>query len=110
MEKEFDFNQVGKRMPYKVPNGFFDSMEAGVWAEIGRKPAVVAHRNRRRWRITAAALAVAASVALLLVLHPFAPDKPQYGFATVEQAFANLSLDDQAYMLEVYQEDIFMDE
>ena len=57
MEKEFDFNQVGKRMPYKVPDGFFDSMEAGVWAEIGRKPAAVAHRNRRRWRIAAAALA-----------------------------------------------------
>ena len=30
--------------------------------------------------------------------------------ADVEQAFANLSLEDQAYMLEIYQDDIFMNE
>ena len=26
MENTFDFNQVGKRMPYKVPDAFFDKM------------------------------------------------------------------------------------
>ena len=31
----------------------------------------------------------------------FSPSEPQYGFA-------NINLDDQAYMLEVYQEDVFM--
>lgn len=27
MEKKFDFNSVGKRMPYRVPDGFFAEME-----------------------------------------------------------------------------------
>ena len=31
----------------------------------------------------------------------FSPSEPQYDFT-------NLSIDDQAYMLEVYQEDVFM--
>ena len=27
MKREFDFNDIGKRMPYKVPEGFFDTLE-----------------------------------------------------------------------------------
>lgn len=27
MEKEFDFGQVGKRMPYRTPEGFFERMQ-----------------------------------------------------------------------------------
>ena len=34
MEKEFDFNRIGKRMPYKTPEGFLDEMEANVWREV----------------------------------------------------------------------------
>ena len=31
MEKEFDFNRIGKRMPYTTPEGFFNKMEADIW-------------------------------------------------------------------------------
>ena len=31
MEKGFDFNKIGKRMPYQVPDGFFDQLEENVW-------------------------------------------------------------------------------
>ena len=55
-------------------------------------------------------MAVAASIALLLVFHPFSPKEETDSFSHVEQAFANLSQEDQAYMLAVYQEDIFMNE
>ena len=55
-------------------------------------------------------MAVAASIALLLVFHPFSPKEETDNFSHVEQAFANLSQEDQAYMLAVYQEDIFMNE
>ena len=27
MEHQFDFDNIGKRMPYSVPEGFFDDME-----------------------------------------------------------------------------------
>ena len=110
MEKDFDFNRIGKRMPYKTPEGFFDEMEARIWKEVQRDPSVPVKRKSYRLPLFAGALAVAASLALLLVLHPFASDEPTDGFTHVEQAFANLSLEDQAYMLEIYQDEIFMNE
>ena len=63
-----------------------------------------------RLRVFAGAMAVAASIALLFVFHPFSPKEETDSFSHVEQAFANLSQEDQAYMLAVYQEDIFMNE
>ena len=38
MEKDFDFNSIGKRMPYQVPDGFFDQLEKDVWKEIKEEP------------------------------------------------------------------------
>ena len=32
--KQFDFEQVGKRMPYNVPDGFFDKFEADVMKDV----------------------------------------------------------------------------
>ena len=65
--------------------------------------------------IWAAAIAVAASVAVLLVLNldfspsPVAqPSAAQNDILAVDQAFSHLSSEDQAYLLDVYQEDIFL--
>lgn len=111
MEKEFDFNRIGKRMPYKMPEGFLDEMEANVWQEVQDELPKAQHKRKTfRLRVFAGAMAVAASIALLLVFHPFSPKEETDSFSHVEQAFANLSQEDQAYMLAVYQEDIFMNE
>ncbi len=110
MKKDFDFDRIGKRMPYKTPQGFFDEMEANIWKEVQSGLSPTRKRKTHCLHIFAGALAVAASIALLLVFNPF-PFKKQAGsFSKVEQAFANLSQEDQAYMLSVYQEDIFMNE
>lgn len=108
MEKDFDFNRIGKRMPYKTPEGFFDEMEANVWKKVQHEPAVPAKRRTFRLYTGIGITALAAGLALLFVIRPFTPDKAAGGFTQIEQAFANLSLEDQAYMLEIYQEDIFM--
>ena len=111
MEKEFDFNRIGKRMPYKMPEGFLDEMETNVWQEVQDELLKAQHKRKTfRLRVFAGAMAVAASIALLLVFHPFSPKEETDCFSHVEQAFANLSQEDQAYMLAVYQEDIFMNE
>ena len=34
MDKEYNLESVGKRMPYSLPNGFFDKMQADVLAEV----------------------------------------------------------------------------
>ena len=30
MKKEFDFDDIGKKTPYRVPEGFFDEMQCNV--------------------------------------------------------------------------------
>ena len=85
-------------------------MEANVWREVQHEFPKTHKRKTFRLRVFAGAMAVAASIALLFVFHPFSPKEETDSFSHVEQAFANLSQEDQAYMLAVYQEDIFMNE
>lgn len=110
MEKDFDFNRIGKRMPYKTPESFFDEMEANIWKEVQGGFPNAHKRKTYRLRILAGTLAVAASIALLLVFSPASRKEQTDSFSKVEQKFANLSQEDQAYMLAVYQEDLFMNE
>ena len=110
MGKDFDFDRVGKRMPYRTPEGFLDEMEANVWKEVQGGLPQTRQRQTYRPRVFAASLAVAASVALLLVFSPVSHKGATDRFSKEEQAFANLSQEDQDYMLAVYQEDLFMNE
>lgn len=119
--EKFDFGKVGKRMPYSTPEGFFKEMEANILEQVKDdkpKPVRVQPKKRPLIRgIWAAAMAVAASVALLLILnidfaapHSSLPSQADNGIQAVDQAFAQLSSADQAYLLNVYQEDVFLDE
>lgn len=118
---KFDFDQVGKRMPYSTPEGFFKEMEANILEQVKNdKPAPVRIQPKKRSLrkvIWTAAIAVAASVAVLLVLnidfaapHSSLPSQADNEMQAVDQAFAQLSSADQAYLLNVYQEDVFLDE
>ena len=60
--------------------------------------------------LLAGAVAVAASIALLFAFQWQSGRKAEVGFQEVEQAFAQLSDEDQNYILDVYQEDLFMDD
>ena len=115
---KFDFDQVGKRMPYSTPEGFFKEMEANILEQVKNdKPAPARIQTKKRPLIRgiwAAAMAVAASVAVLLVLNidfsasSSQPSQVNNGIQEVDQAFAQLSSADQAYLLSVYQEDVFL--
>ena len=118
---KFDFDQAGKRMPYSTPEGFFKEMEANILEQVKNdKPAPVRIQPKKRSLrkvIWTAAIAVAASVAVLLVLnidfaapHSSLPSQADNEMQAVDQAFAQLSSADQAYLLNVYQEDVFLDE
>ena len=115
---KFDFDQVGKRMPYSTPEGFFKEMEANILEQVKDDKQVPVRRQPKKRPlmkvIWAAAMAVAASVAVLLVLNiDFSASSSQLSQAdneiqTVDQAFAQLSSADQDYLLDVYQEDVFL--
>lgn len=96
-------------------------MEADILEQVrDDKPEPVRIQPKKRPLmkvIWAAAMAVAASVAVLLVLnidfmapHSSLPSQADNELQAVDQAFAQLSSADQAYLLNVYQEDVFLDE
>lgn len=117
--EKFDFDKVGKRMPYSTPEGFFKEMEANILEAVKNdtpKPDKIERKKRPLMRVMwTAVLAVAASVAVLLVLHidfsathSAQPSQTDRELQAVDQAFAQLSAADQAYLLDVYQEDVFL--
>ena len=139
MDTKFDFKQVGKRMPYTSPDDFFRDMEKNILEAVkedslkayspksdslksdsskpdSSKPIRIQPRKRPFIKmIWTAAIAVAASVAVLLVLnidfsapHSSLPSQGNNELQMVDQAFAQLSSADQAYLLDVYQEDVFL--
>ena len=124
MDTKFDFKQVGKRMPYTTPDDFFRDMEKNILEAVkedslkadSSKPIRIQPKKRPFIKmIWTAAIAVAASVAVLLVLnidfsapHSSHPSQGNNELQMVDQAFAQLSSADQAYLLEVYQEDVFL--
>ena len=121
MDTNFDFGKVGKRMPYSTPEGFFKEMEANILEQVKDdkpKPVRIQPKKRPLMKVIwAAAMAVAASVAVLLVLnidfaasHSSLPSQADNELQAVDQAFAQLSSADQDYLLNVYQEDVFLDE
>lgn len=109
MKEDFDFDRVGKRLPYTAPDGFLDDMENNVWETVKlemlpSKP----KRNFRLWYSVTGGL-VAASIALLVVFNLLLYDSSN-SFEDVEKAFANLSSSDQDYLFATYQYDLFMNE
>ena len=114
---KFDFSKVGKRMPYSTPEGFFKEMEANILEQVKNETQPVRIQPKKRSLrkvIWTAAIAVAASVAVLLVLNidfsasSSQPSQVNNGIQEVDKAFAQLSSADQAYLLSVYQEDVFL--
>ena len=106
-------------MPYSTPEDFFKDMETNILEAVKNdtpKPVKIKHKKRPLMRVMwTAMLAVAASVAVLLVLHidfsaphPSHPSQTEQELQAVDQAFAQLSAADQAYLLDVYQEDVFL--
>ena len=109
--EKFDFGKVGKRMPYSTPEGFFKDMEANILEQVKDdkpKPVRIQPKKRPLMKVIwSAAMAVAASVAVLLVLnidfaapHSSLPSQTDNEIQAVDQAFAQLSSADQAYLLD----------
>lgn len=108
MEKKFDFNQIGKRMPYSTPDNFFDKLEKEVKASLPTEC-----KPKRTRVITLAVLSAAASLLLLIGIGTTidsknnAANEDKCNMVAVEQAFNNLDDNDQVTLLSIYQDDVF---
>lgn len=105
-----EFNGVGKRMPYNVPDDFFATLEENVMRDV---TATEGRRSRRAHMVkmfTRISIAAAAVFVLVMGLKALYTSKTVDSVTAMEQAFVNLSAEDQDYLLEVYQEDIFLED
>lgn len=100
MERNFDFDKIGKRMPYATPDAFFDSLETDILKRSKTK-------SHKSVIITLSSLAAAACIASVVLLSDIF-DKPQVGIENVDTAFASLSEQDQDFLLDVYSDDVFI--
>ena len=113
MEQNYDFNKIGKQMPYTVPDGFFSKLEDSVMEVRNEHTSAAKAKRAKVVRMAIrAVLAVAACIALFLIVRQTLPkgqDTVADDFDKVELAFNNLDTEDQDYLLEVYQEELFLD-
>ena len=124
INKEFDFDKIGKRIPYTTPEGFFNNLEDDIWKEVkddcqekkNDKAVTIEQRQERSKSakfhlFMRSVIAAAASIALVLVIHMnFFKSNNASSINDVDQAFCQLTTDDQAYLLSIYQDDVFINE
>lgn len=108
MTNKFNFNNIGKRLPYTMPPDTINEIEANVFATLKQDK-----RSRKSYRIirwgSIAGIAVAASVALLLTITPKMTVQDDL-LTQIDLAYANLSETDQDFLIEISQEDIFLNQ
>ncbi len=94
MNTDFDFKNIGKRTPYKVPDDFFDQITEKTLMEAKRRD-IRSRKIRRLWF----SVASVASVAALIVFGLFADiDNTGKGGAIPLDTLNNLtSLNDTSY-------------
>lgn len=119
--------KLNKRLPYSVPDGFFDVMEANVMAKIkadaginvGDDKADTQMRDKQYRKTTThtriislSILAVAASLLLLFTIFSQSTKTAQQtnGMESIDKAFSQLNTDDQAFLMEVYDDDMSLDD
>lgn len=49
MKEDFDFNRIGKRLPYTTPDSFLDDIENNVWETV--KQEMQPSRPKRNFRL-----------------------------------------------------------
>lgn len=114
MEKEYDFNRIGKRMPYSMPEGFFDMVQHNVLAEVVVEEAArKAKRKTMRMRVCGIVAAVAASVCLVVGVATTGGNathepRQQASMAKVDKAYDNLSAEEQAEIASTYENDVYL--
>ena len=119
--------RLNKRLPYSVPDGFFDVMEDNVMAKIkadaginvGGDKADTQMRDKQYRKTTThtrtislSILAMAASLLLLFTIFSQSTKTAQQtnGMESIDKAFSQLNTDDQAFLMEIYDDDMLLDD
>lgn len=128
MPNSFDFSQVGKNMPYRLPKGTFEQMQAQVMARIETTNDSMASTTqkaetespasftatRRKWLpfLAKSFAAAAAIVGLCFVIQPlfFHSATNVDSLAQESKAYDRLTPEDQAFLLEVCEDNLLLND
>ena len=112
MDNSTHFDSIGKRMPYRTPEGFFESQAEQLRALAAKKEAPVTTVAPRKgisirlgwWIGTAAAVVTLVTVTLLKIDRPHETLQPLYAYNEA------MSSDELADWIEFYEADLFLAE
>lgn len=119
-EKEFDFEKIGKQMPYRTPDGFFENMRHRVMeqASDGKR-----HKSKSHLKLIMATALAAAAMLLGVIFFPFTQQETEklssnslivstdldYSYSDVmDQYIEDMSDEELAEWIELSDNDIFM--
>lgn len=96
-------------MPYKMPDNCIEDMKKSILKEILNDTAMQRrNHNFNLGTIFRTAVASAAAITLFIISANIMQQKPASKYYDVEKAFDNLSYDDQNFMIETYNDDVFL--
>ena len=78
--KQDIFTQVGKRTPYRVPEGFFEQQELTLKKAISSQPSVVRPLHRKWWYAAAASVILIGGIygVTHILVSPYSDSAPIY--------------------------------
>ena len=95
MEQDFDFKGIGKKMPYRVPEGFFDEMEEKmVHQAVSEKPKSHPFPFRKVFASVLSAAAVIGGIAFFLSTEEPTPTPVNPANQWIVEAVQQNDLDD----------------
>lgn len=90
MNKDFDFNQVGKRMPYRIPEHFLENVQAEI---LRRADEEREKKKNRRMKLRIVSALAAAAVFCGLCFLPQTPPEDEPSFTAGAQLAATDFMD-----------------
>lgn len=116
MNQDYNFERVGKKMPFTMPDDFFDKVQANVLAEVAKEEKMkqAKHHKAKVVRLFLAVASMAACVcfAVLVGRSVMGTDTkaqhPVASVASVDKAYENLSADEQQELNATYANDVYL--
>lgn len=115
MKKEFDFESVGKRTPFRTPDGFFNDMQTRILEQASEERR---RRKQLRWQMiiggVLSAAAMIAGIVFFIGAKPDTTSQPlptewvaQNGFDAMDLYLQGLSDEELEHWIEFSENDIF---
>lgn len=118
MDREYNLDRVGKKMPFSMPEDFFDKMQANVLAQVAKEEQQKKKHPRKAMvrRIWLAAASVAAAVSVVLLIgNGVSVDSSASqevtlvaSMAPVDKAYDQLSTEEQQEVYATYANDVLL--